>query len=202
MVDVPAFNVKFVAFKQLQRPQDIADEPRFNVRADAPVEVKLLVTVRLKFAVENVPAENVKLLLVVNALPNVHPPPTPVKLTGFTVTPLVVIVHPVVVAANCMVLPAVQVTPVAAIVRLPQTLKTPLLATVTLPEAGPEIDRLRQDTATALLEIVTVYAVRFDSVSKNTSSLRVGTDAPLAPPDKADQLVVEVVSQPPVPPTQ
>ena len=38
--------------------------------------------------------------------------------------------------------------------------------------------------------------------SKKTLSAEVGTDAPLEPPDEADQLVVELVSQVPAPPTQ
>ena len=39
-------------------------------------------------------------------------------------------------------------------------------------------------------------------LSINTSSLAVGTDAPLEPPDVADQCVVVVASQVPEPPTQ
>ena len=39
----------------------------------------------------------------VKALPSVHPPPTPSKVTEASVTPLVVIVLPVVVALNVVV---------------------------------------------------------------------------------------------------
>jgi hypothetical protein len=48
----------------------------------------------------------------------------------------------------------------------------------------------------------TVYDEAEELLSKNTLSAAVGTDAPLAPPDVADQLVVVVLSQVPVPPTQ
>jgi hypothetical protein len=41
-----------------------------------------------------------------------------------------------------------------------------------------------------------------DEALRKTSSAFVGTDAPPAPPDVADQWVVVVVSQVPVPPTQ
>jgi hypothetical protein len=49
--------------------------------------------------------------------------------------------------------------------------------------------------------IVTVNAVvpTFEFASKNTLSAAVGTEAPPAPPDVADQLVVLVLSQVPVP---
>ena len=46
---------------------------------------------------------------------------------------------------------------------------------------------------------VTVYVLAW---SKNTESAAVGTDAPLAPPEDADQLVVDEVFHVPVPPTQ
>jgi hypothetical protein len=52
--------------------------------------------------------------------------------------------------------------------------------------------------------IVTVNAVTptFEFASKNTLSDAVGTDAPPAPPDEADQLTVLVASHVPVPRTQ
>jgi hypothetical protein len=52
--------------------------------------------------------------------------------------------------------------------------------------------------------IVTVKAPVpvFELASKNTLSAAVGTDAPVAPPDESDQLVVLVLFQVPVPPTQ
>jgi len=52
----------------------------------------------------NVPAVTVNVLLVVNALPSVHPPPTPLNVTAPAIdTPFVVTVLPVVVALNVMV---------------------------------------------------------------------------------------------------
>ena len=69
---------------------------------------------------------------------------------------------------------------------------------VTFPTAGPATLTLRH---TGEVVKVQVYNVAFDNVSKKTSSTDVGTDAPPAPPDDADQLVV-VASQLPVPPTQ
>ena len=50
--------------------------------------------------------------------------------------------------------------------------------------------------------MVTVYAVAFERVSKVTVSEEVGTEAPPAPPEVADQFVVVEASQFPVPPTQ
>lgn len=52
--------------------------------------------------------------------------------------------------------------------------------------------------------IVTVNAPvpTFELASKNTLSVAVGTDAPLAPPLDADQLAVLVLLHVPVPPTQ
>lgn len=41
-----------------------------------------------------------------------------------------------------------------------------------------------------------------DKESKNTPSIFVGAEAPGAPPEVADQLAVDVLSQVPVPPTQ
>jgi len=56
----------------------------------------------------------------------------------------------------------------------------------------------------AVAVMVTVYAAFAvdDAVSKKTSSVFVGTDAPLAPQDVALQCVVPAASQFPVPPTQ
>jgi hypothetical protein len=56
----------------------------------------------------------------------------------------------------------------------------------------------------ALVKIVTVNGLVpvFELASKKTSSTDVGADAPPAPPDVADQLVVLEFDQFPVPPTQ
>lgn len=49
---------------------------------------------------------------------------------------------------------------------------------------------------------VTTYDAADDAESKITLSTDVGADAPLAPPDVADQFMVLEVFQVPVPPTQ
>ena len=56
----------------------------------------------------------------------------------------------------------------------------------------------------ATVAIVTVKAPVpvLELASKNTLSADVGTDAPVAPPDEADQFAVFVPFQVPVPPTQ
>ena len=59
-------------------------------------------------------------------------------------------------------------------------------------------DMLRHASAPV---IVTVPATP-ELELKKTLSAAVGTDAPLAPPDVADHLAVDVVSQVPAPPTQ
>jgi hypothetical protein len=57
------------------------------------------------------------------------------------------------------------------------------------------------DEDTAVAATVTVAAAP-ELASKNTASAEVGAEAPLAPPDVADQLVVDVLFHVPVPPTQ
>jgi hypothetical protein len=56
----------------------------------------------------------------------------------------------------------------------------------------------------ALLPIVKVNGLVpvFELASKKTSSTEVGAVAPLAPPEEADQLVVDELVHVPVPPTQ
>ena len=91
------------------------------------------------------PAVTVNVLVAVKALPSVHSPPTPFKTTSIapSVTVLVVIVFPVVVAKKLMVAPVVVVntTPVAALVQLPEQLITAVApdVMVTLPARGPAI---------------------------------------------------------------
>jgi len=110
------------------------------------------------------------------------------------VTPLVVIVLPVVVALNVIVPLLLHTVPVSN-VKDPLTVRegdTPF-AKVTVPAVTVRSKQVNP------LDNVTVYVpVR----SKNTESAAVGADAPLAPPGVADQLVVEVVLQVPEPPTQ
>jgi len=132
------------------------------------------------------------------ALPSVHPPPTPLKIKALVIVlPFVLTKKPVVVAVKVIELVALQVMPVLGNDKLPYTLKAVEPAIVTLPEVGPAI------VIDAQVEVVNVqvYAVAFEALLKTTSSVDVGTEAPPAPPEVADQCVV-VVSQEPVPPTQ
>jgi hypothetical protein len=156
--------------------------------------------------VVNVPAVTKKFVVLVKALPNDHPPPTPFNVTCklANVTLLVVIVLPVVVAKKLTTEPAVVVntTPVAALVQFPYTLITEVAldVIVTLPDAGPAMVTSKQ---TAFVPIVTAYAVALDAESKITLSAEVG-----AVPDKVVrptllyQLVVVVASHVPAPPPQ
>ncbi len=72
-------------------------------------------------------------------------------------------------------------------------------AQVIFPTKGPAMVKFWQ---LALAVIVTVYAIAFEAVSKTTSSVGEGTLAPPPPPEVADQFVVVLPSQFPVPPTQ
>jgi len=78
--------------------------------------------------------------LQVNALPKVHPPPAPLNVSGVPVrvTPLVVIVLPVVVDENVITPVTDQTTPVAARVKLPAIVEVPVPEKVTFPTNGPD----------------------------------------------------------------
>jgi hypothetical protein len=81
----------------------------------------------------------------------------------------------------------------------------------TLPEAvtvppnalksAVEIVKLSQ-VAAVNVTVNKVPGVGVEFASKNTLSAFVGADAPDAPPEEVDQLVVDTESQVPVPPTQ
>ena len=124
----------------------VVERKLFNVIANPPVS--------------NVPARMVGEAppVIVTALPNVQPPPTPLKFTVIApnVILLVVTVLPVVVARKFKAAPAVVVktTPVAALNQLPYTLMTAVApdVMVTLPTAGPAMLTSRQ---TAFVPIVT-----------------------------------------------
>ena len=107
------------------------------------------------------------------------------------VTALVVMVFAVV-ALKVIVPVALQIVPVTSDM-LPEIASVPVLVNVTVP-AETVISR-----HVSAPVIVTVYVPAW---SKKTLSVAVGTDAPDAPPDDADQLVVLLVFQVPVPPTQ
>jgi hypothetical protein len=119
-------------------------------------------------------------------------PPVPLKVISatFKVIPFVVIVFAVVAIKSIWA----EVHEVAEVTeKFPATLIDAVPENVTIP-ADTVISR--HDNAPV---IVTVYVVAW---SKKILSDVVGTDAPDAPPDEADQCVVDVVSQVPEPPTQ
>jgi len=132
---------------------------------------------------------------IFNALVNVHPPPTPLKTNDwFAAEPFVSIVFPVVVALNVMV-PPVQETVAPAQDNEPLTARD---GDVELPNVTVPVETVKSRHVSALLQ-ATPYVPAW---SKNTESAAVGTDAPLAPPDDADQFAVDTVFHVPVPPTQ
>lgn len=117
IVDVPAFNVKpvlvtFHGAPEIPEPTLIVDAPNTSARVSAPVELKEPGVVMLNPAVFSVPcvtAIGVEAAPpTVRALPSVHPPPAPLKVTAppenapVRTVPLVVIVLPVVVELNVM----------------------------------------------------------------------------------------------------
>ena len=115
--DVPALKVRLVVDDAANDPVELAEivtveEPKFSVLARALLILKLNV-VNAKLAVLTVPVLNVKVALpIVNALPNVHPPPAPLNRTlPNIVVPLVVTVLPVVVAEKVIVPVALHTVP-------------------------------------------------------------------------------------------
>lgn len=137
------------------------------------------------------------ILLTVNALPSVHAPPTPLSVMSAAIdVPLVVMVLPVVVALNVIAPVDVHVVPVFKDM-LPEIAN---VGDVPSANVQPVTDVVISKQVKAPV-IVTVPAAP-DPESKNTLSDAVGTDAPDAPPEDADQFVVEDVFHVPAPPTQ
>ena len=164
------------------------------------LELKLPVVKSNPFKVR-VPKVNVvvTVVLVVNALPKVHPPADPFvprNVIGLLiVTPLVVIV--LVAPAGCVKLraPVLVHSVPASNVMAPDTARVGVVpvANVTVPALVVILPHVNAPV------IVTVYVAAW---SKNTESTGPGGGAPVAPPDENDQLVVEVVFHVPAPPTQ
>jgi hypothetical protein len=87
-------------------------------------------------------------------------------------------------------------------VRLPDTVNPiPDPANVIVP-SKPDAKKSLQTLGVFAIVTVNAVANTFELASKNTLSDAVGTDAPPAPPDDVDQLVVLVESHVPVPRTQ
>jgi len=201
-VPVPAVVVKLVE-KPLLNAITLAFEqtiiPALNVKFFVPDPVaNLFVAVQVFPFKSNVPFVSV-IIVAVKALPNAQLPPTPLKVTAEPKpTPLVVTMLPVVVELNVVVPVYVRVKFVAGKVRLPDTFKLIFEPAKVITPSRPDAVKLLQ---TLVVLIVTVNAVAntFEFASKYTSSAAVGTDAPPAPPDEADQLTVLVASHVPVP---
>jgi hypothetical protein len=143
--------------------QVITEAFRFIALTFVVVEELKLFNVIANPPVSNVPARIVgePPPVIVTALPNVQPPPTPLKFTviGPNVILLVVTVLPVVVAKKFIAQAPVllNVTPVAPLNQLPYTLifdpATDVM--VTLPTAGPAMLTSRQVAGVAVRPIVT-----------------------------------------------
>jgi hypothetical protein len=147
--------------------------------------------VKVEFPKSNVPELCVTAPVVVNAPLNVRvKDPADTIIGADIVTPLVVVVP---VPVNDIAPVADQVVVVDK-VKLPTHVKVPVDVNV---HVAPVVVMLRQANAPVIV-IVGLPLLPFTI----TSSAFVGTEAPLAPPEVADQCVVVVESQVPVPPTQ
>ena len=125
-----------------------------------------------------------------NALPSVHAPPTPSKVTAPPkATPLVVTVLPVVVALNVVVPVYVAEKFVAGNVRLPDTVNPILVPASVIVPSRPDAVKLLHTLGVVAIVTVNAPVPTFELASKNTLSVAVGTDAPVAPPEDVDQLI-------------
>jgi hypothetical protein len=174
--------------------------PPLKVKFFVPAAVASLVeSVAVYPAKLNVPFVNV-IMVPDNALFKVHSPPTPLKVTDEpNATPLVVMVLPVVVALNVVVPLYVRVKFVAGQNNDPLTVNPILVPASVIAPSRPDAVKSAQTLGEFAIVTVNAVANTFELASKNTLSDAVGTDAPPAPPDEADQLTVLVLSQVPVP---
>jgi hypothetical protein len=157
------FTVADVTLKVKLVPVVVQGELLLSVRVEVPrvtlrtVEPDVLNdnAVILKLPELNVPAVIVTLLVVVSALPKVHPPPTPLNVSGVPVRvfPLVVIVLPVAVDENVTTPVTDQVTPVAARVKLPAIVDVPVPEKVTFPVNGPDAVKSAQVAPVATVTV-------------------------------------------------
>lgn len=195
---MPTLKVKLDPVKvKLDDVSVTTEAPKLIDLTNVPVVVSPEV-VNTNPAVLNAPAVTAVAPVVVNPAVNVHPPPTPLKVIALARLTPALTVQPVVVALKVIAPVYVRVTPVDAIAKLPDIANAAEPAMVALPDAGPDMLKLRQ---TGVVVRVHVYNVALDKLLKKTSSAAVGTVAPPPPPEVALQCVV-VVSQLPVPPTQ
>jgi hypothetical protein len=150
----------------------------------------------------NAPFVNAILPVVINELDNVHPPPTPLNVMfDAQLVPLKSTVLPVATAVKLVFPVYVLVKFVAGKRKLPYMFMLTDPAIVITPSTA--VASKSKQFAVAVAKVTVNAAVPvFELASKKTLSTRVGTDAPLAPPEEAAQLVVLVPFQVPVPPTQ
>ena len=170
--------------------------PSVNVAVPVPLYTKLPVVI-LKLPVLKLPFVNVigVVVLVVNELPKVQPPPTPLNVIFATVLLLVVIVLPVVVAVNIICKEAAPADPLEGSERLP-------VQVLTSPEKNSDCVAVTVKSWQVAEAAVIVTVPVPEEVSKITLSVDVGTPALPAPPELEAQLVVVEAFQVPDPPTQ
>lgn len=119
------------------------------------------------------------------------------------VTPAVVTLHVLAPASVNVTVPVcVHATLLVSVNAVPATVKVPVPATV-IAVAGsmPVVLSVKQAGFVPSVTVKSLVPV-FELASKMTASAVVGADAPDAPPEEADQLVVPVDAQVPEPPTQ
>ena len=140
--------------------------------------------------------------VTVSAEPSVQAPPTPLNvISAPNATPLVVTVLPVVVALKVVVPVYVRVRLVAGKERLPDTVNPILVPASVIVKSRPDAVKSLQSRGEFAIVTIKLPPASLPA-SKITLSAAVGTDAPLAPPEDADQFAVFVELQEPVPPTQ
>jgi hypothetical protein len=179
---------------------EISNVPPLNVRFFVPVAVANLTDCVVVYpAKSSVPFVNVRIAQD-NALPKDQAPPAPLKTTVTPAEiPLVVIVLPVVVALNVFVPELVRVKFVVGQNNDPLTVKLMLAPARVITPSRPDAVKSLQTRGVFAIVTVNAPVPTFELTSKNTLSDAVGTDAPPAPPEDADQLVVVVESHVPVP---
>lgn len=129
--------------------------------------------------------------------------PSATEMLQANVTPAVVTLQVLAPASVNVTVPVcVHATLLVSVNAVPATVKVPVPATV-IAVAGsmPVVLSVKQAGFVPSVTVKSLVPV-FELASKMTASAVVGADAPDAPPEEADQLVVPVDAQVPEPPTQ
>jgi len=151
----------------------------------------------------NDPLVNVIELVAVKLSCKVQPPPTPLNIKDVRLTPFVVMVLPVVVAAKVICKEPPMLRFVDGKVKFPKTDNVEPASDIEPSNAlapVPKLMLLQTAEEEALTENPPVPTLEL--LSKITSSAEVGTPAPPLPPEPLAQFVVATLVQFPVPPTQ